>query len=152
MLDNAQIVLAERPVDLPSRAHVQIVPAALEALQENQLRVRIDYVALSPWQGQRMKDFKNYTTPFQIGELIDCDVLGTVVACGPVPAAGFDVGQTVTGRLGWQRFATTGPGALQAVDGLDDPTLWLTALNSPGLTAYTALDLYGRCMPGRPWS
>ena len=149
MLDNAQIVLAERPVDLPSRAHVQIVPAALEALQEDQLRVRIDYVALSPWQGQRMKDFKNYTTPFQIGELIDCDVLGTVVACGPVPAAGFDVGQTVTGRLGWQRFATTGPGALQAVDGLDDPTLWLTALSSPGLTAYTALDLYGRCMPGQ---
>ena len=32
--------------------------------------------ALSPWQGQRLKDFENYTKPFAIGELIDCDVLG----------------------------------------------------------------------------
>ena len=26
-----------------------------------------------------MKDFKNYTKPFELGELIDCDVLGQVV-------------------------------------------------------------------------
>ena len=81
--------------------------------------------------------------------MIDCDILGTVVERGPTPVAGFDLGQTVTGRLGWRRRAEARPAQLQAVDGLDDPTLWLTALSSPGLTAYTALDLYGRTMPGQ---
>lgn len=146
---NAQIVLATRPVDLPGRAHVRIEPVDLPHPLADQVQVRVDYAALSPWQGQRMKDFKNYTTPFQIGEVIDCDVLGTVVARGPDLTAGFEVGQTVTGRLGWRRYAAASPAALQAVGGLDDPTLWLTALSSPGLTAYTALDLFGRCLPGQ---
>ena len=30
-----------------------------------------------------------------------------------------------------------------------DPTLWLTALSSPGLTAYCAMDMFARPMPGQ---
>ena len=147
--DNQRMILARRPVDLPGREHITIETCPDQPLRDDEVRVRVDYVALSPWQGQRMKDFKNYTTPFEIGELIDCDMLGTVIERGPLPAAGFDLGQTVTGRLGWRRRAEARPNDLQAVDGLDDPTLWLTALSSPGLTAYTALDLYGRTIPGQ---
>ncbi|MEC8026288.1 MAG: hypothetical protein VX170_01385, partial [Pseudomonadota bacterium] len=147
--DNQRMILARRPVDLPGREHITFETCPDQPLRDDEVRVRVDYVALSPWQGQRMKDFKNYTTPFEIGELIDCDMLGTVIERGPLPPAGFDLGQTVTGRLGWRRRAEARPNDLQAVDGLDDPTLWLTALSSPGLTAYTALDLYGRTIPGQ---
>ena len=103
-------------------------------------------VALSPWQNQRMKDFKNYTKPFELGELIDCDVLGQVVD-GNVN--GYPPGQLVTGRLGWQEYAVASPGQLIAISSEFPETLWLTALSSPGLTAYCALDLFGRPMPGQ---
>ena len=54
-------------------------------------------------------------------------------------------------RCGWTMPpCRLSPAALQAVGGLDDPILWLTALSSPGLTAYTALDLFGRCLPPQP--
>ena len=142
---NRRYVLKSRPSDLPDAAHFAIESAPIPIPKAGELLVRILLVALSPWQGQRLKDFENYTKPFQIGELIDCDVLGQVVAgsCG-----GFSVGDLVTGRLGWQEHAVAKPADLLAATTDFDETLWLTALSSPGLTAYCALEMFGRPMPG----
>ena len=142
---NRRYVLKSRPSDLPDAAHFAIESAPIPTPKAGELLVLILLVALSPWQGQRLKDFENYTKPFQIGELIDCDVLGQVVAgsCG-----GFSVGDLVTGRLGWQEYAVAKPADLLAATTDPDETLWLTALSSPGLTAYCALEMFGRPMPG----
>ncbi len=142
---NRRYVLKSRPSDLPDATHFAIESAPIPTPKTGELLVRILLVALSPWQGQRLKDFENYTKPFQIGELIDCDVLGQVVAgsCG-----GFSVGDLVTGRLGWQEYAVAKPADLLAATTDFDETLWLTALSSPGLTAYCALEMFGRPMPG----
>ena len=72
---NRRYVLKSRPSDLPDAAHFAIESAPIPTPKAGELLVRILLVALSPWQGQRLKDFENYTKPFQIGELIDCDVL-----------------------------------------------------------------------------
>lgn len=144
---NRRFTLKTRPETMPGPEHFALEQIEHPALASGEVRVKCLYHALSPWQGQRLKDFKNYTRPFEIGELIDGDVLGQVVEVAP--DAGLAVGQLVTARLGWQESAVVSAERLTPVTSEFDPTLWLTALSSPGLTAYTALDLFGRCMPGQ---
>ena len=141
-----RFVLRSRPADLPDASNFDIVTVPLSAPSGEDLVVRVLIAALSPWQNQRLKDFKNYTNPFQIGELIDCDVLGQVIAGR---AGGFEPGALVTGRLGWQELAIARPEQLSPVTDEFAEATWLTALSSPGLTAYCAMDLFGRPMPGR---
>jgi len=143
---NRRFTLKTRPESLPSDENFNIEKCAILPTPPGKLLIKILMVALSPWQNQRMKDFKNYTEPFKIGELIDCDVLGQVVD-GDVD--GYLPGQLVTGRLGWQEYAIASPEQLIAISTEFSETLWLTALSSPGLTAYCALDLFGRPMPGQ---
>lgn len=139
-------ILRSRPSHLPSARNFKIETKQISLPGKGELLVKILIAALSPWQNQRLKDFKNYTTPFQIGDLIDCDTLGQVVAG---QAGGFGPGDLVTGRLGWQEMAITTPELLSPVTKEFSETTWLTALSSPGLTAYCAMDLFGRPMPGQ---
>lgn len=141
-----RFVLKSRPVALPSAAHFSLDAVALARPDDGEVLVRVELVALSPWQGQRLKDFKNYTRPFAIGELIDCDVLGTVVASRTDSLA---VGARVMGRLGWQEYATARPEGLEQVAPDVTSEMALTGLSSPGLTAYTAFDLFGGLIPGQ---
>jgi len=143
-----RFVLATRPTELPGPEHFRIEDVASADLAVDQVRIEIHYVALSPWQGQRLKDFRNFTRPFEIGELIDCDALGQVVESRSDTIA---AGDWVTGRLGWQELAVADAGKVQVIpaDAGFARTLWLTALSSPGLTAYAAFDLFGRPMPGQ---
>ena len=143
---NRRFVLAQRPDTLPDAAHFTVETLPVPAPENGEVLVRTLLVALSPWQGQRLKDFRNYTTPFAIGELIDCDVLGQVVQSHSDALA---PGQWVTGRLGWQEYAIATPQQLTLVDHEFDETVWLTALSSPGLTAYCALDMFASTMPGQ---
>ena len=133
---NRRFTLKTRPEVLPSDENFNIEKCAIPPTPPGKLLIKTLMVALSPWQNQRMKDFKNYTEPFKIGELIDCDVLGQVVD-GDVD--GYLPGQLVTGRLGWQEYAIASPEQLIAISAEFAETLWLTALSSPGLTAYCCL-------------
>ena len=58
-------------------------------------------------------------------------------------------GDLVTGRLGWQEYAIAKPENLLPATRDFGETLWLTALSSPGLTAYCAMEMFGRPMPGQ---
>lgn len=143
---NRRFVLAQRPDTLPDASHFKIEHQPILTPGPGEVIVRTLLVALSPWQGQRLKNFRNYTKPFEIGELIDSDVLGQVIRSESPDIA---TGTWVTGRLGWQEYAlTTAPQLTIATDDLDE-TVWLTALSSPGLTAYCALDMFARPMPGQ---
>ncbi|MFY0611747.1 MAG: NADP-dependent oxidoreductase [Hyphomicrobiaceae bacterium] len=146
---NRRFVLKSRPVDLPERDNFEIEQVDHPELGDGDVRVRVEYVALSPWQGQRLKDFRNYTKPFEIGDIIDCDVLGQIIEAGADVPDTHAVGQLVTARLGWQEYAVAKPEQLMPVSNEFTSTLWLTALSSPGLTAYCAMDLLGRPMPGQ---
>jgi NADPH-dependent curcumin reductase CurA len=143
---NRRFVLAHRPQTLPDASHFTIETTPVEYPGHDQVLVRTLLVALSPWQGQRLKDFKNYTKPFNIGELIDCDILGQVVQSH---SDAIETGAWVTGRLGWQEYAVANSEQLTLVGKEFEQTMWLSALSSPGLTAYCALDMFARPMPGQ---
>ena len=143
---NRRFVLACRPDTLPDDSHFSIETVPVATPRSGELLVRVLLVALSPWQGQRLKDFRNYTTPFKIGELIDCDVLGEVIES---QSNEIEKGSWVTGRLGWQEYAISRPENLTVVNREQDEAVWLSALSSPGLTAYCAMNMFGRPMPGQ---
>lgn len=146
---NRRFVLKSRPAGLPAPENFAIETVDHPPLGAGELRIAVSLAALSPWQGQRLKDFRNYTRPFELGELIDCDVLGEIIEVGAALEGQFRIGQRVTGRLGWQEYAVADPSQVRVEDADFDPTLFLTALSSPGLTAYCAMDMYARPMPGQ---
>lgn len=131
--------MKSRPANLPGPENYRIQTCPVPDVNADQALVKIELVALSPWQGQRSKDFKNYTRPFEIGELIDCDILGQVVQSR---SDRIRTGQRVTARLGWQEYAVANAEQLNPVSADFQDSHWLTALSSPGQTAYLAMDTF----------
>jgi NADPH-dependent curcumin reductase CurA len=145
MTENRVIKLKSRPVELPSADHFEIVTEAMPTPGAGRALIQNAYAALSPWQGQRLKDFRNYTKPFEIGEVIDGDMMGRVVASNTADLA---VGDMVVGRTGWRKFALTTPGAVEVLPTGRDAVTALATLSSPGLTAYAGLAAAKRGMAG----
>ena len=142
---NRKFTLSQRPVTLPGPEHFAIVEEPLPELAEGQVRLRLAYAAVSPWQAQRCKNFANYAEPFAFGELISCDMLGQVVES---KAAGWVEGDFAMGRLGWQEYADASPATLTKCDPEFSASTWLTALSSPGLSAWFGFADHARPMPG----
>lgn len=142
---NRKFTLAARPETLPGPEHFSIAEEEMPPLADCQVRLRLAFAAVSPWQAQRCKDFANYVEPFAIGELISCDMLGEVVESR---AEGWQLGDYAMGRLGWQEFADASPAALTRCDPAMSASTWLTALSSPGLSAWFGFADHPRPMPG----
>ena len=91
--------------------------------------------------GSTPQGFRELHRAVRIGELIDGDwSSGRKQNDQP--------GDLVTGRLGWQEYAIAKPEDLLPRRGLRRD-LVATALSSPGLTAYCAMEMFGRPMPGQ---
>lgn len=145
MAETRVIRLKNRPLELPGPEHFDITTEPRPEPQAGEALVRIEAAALSPWQGQRLKDFRNYTKPFEIGEIIDGDILGRVVQSN-TPA--LPEGAQVAGRLGWREYAVTKPGAVEIVPAGQSAEMTLVTLSSPGLTAYAGLNAAKRGIAG----
>ena len=72
-------VPASRPIELPEPENFRVESGPTKTPGPGQVLIEVRYAALSPRQGQRLKDFTSFTQPFAIGEFIDCDILGKVV-------------------------------------------------------------------------
>ena len=145
MTENRVIRLKSRPVELPGPEHFEITADPRPEPGSGEALIQIEAAALSPWQGQRLKDFRNYTKPFEIGEIIDGDTLGRVMQSN---APELPVGAMVAGRLGWRKWAVTTPEMVELVPDGQTAETTLVTLSSPGLTAYAGLNAAKRGMPG----
>ena len=77
-MQNRQFILKSRPEFLAGPENFELITSPVMPLKQGEARVAVEMVALSAWQGMRTKDFKNFIRPFNLGELIDCDVFGGV--------------------------------------------------------------------------
>lgn len=145
-MEKARVIkLKSRPVELPSPDNFEIVETAAPSPGPGEALVRTAFAALSPWQGQRLKDFRNFAKPFEIGEVIDGDMLGTVVASR---SEALPEGAQVVGRFGWRELALTTPDKAEVLPEGRGAVAALATLSSPGLTAYAGLAAARRGMPG----
>lgn len=144
-LTNRRYVLRSRPEHLAGPQNFELQHHPAPAPEPGQALIAAEMVALSAWQGMRTKDFRNFIRPFDIGELIDCDMFGRVIDS---KTDALPIGAHVVGRLGWQDYAVASPDKVNVVSGDFTAEEWLTALSSPGQTPYLAFSQKARPMPG----
>jgi len=147
---NRQFRLRARPSGRIKPSDFQLVetpvpePAAGEAL------VRTLYLSLDPTNRIWMSDVEQYMPPVALGEVMRGGGLGEVVASRN-PA--YEVGDLVTGLVGWQDFLLTDGSGMGALTKLPKglpialPSL-LGGVGITGITAYFGLLEIGRPEPG----
>jgi NADPH-dependent curcumin reductase CurA len=133
-----QIVLASRPSSNGINADLfRVETYEPKPIKDLEVSLRTLYTSIAPFQRQRMNNVHSYTQPFSIGEVIAADSICEVLAS---KHADFAIGELVIGRTGWQTHPVVHGRVLTRIDAsLAAPAQWLSALGSPGLTAYFAL-------------
>jgi hypothetical protein len=145
---NKQVRLKSRPTGIPQAEHFQIVDAPMPEPADGDVLVRNLYLSVEPAMRGWVSAVANYAEPVAIGAVMRSLSTGRVVASR---CADYQVGDLVTGWLGWQTFACVKPQAIQrklAPNGLPVSTS-LGVLGLNGLTAYFGLLGIGRPRVGQ---
>ena len=143
---NLRITLASRPQGWPEPDNFRLEPAPLPVPGAGQVLVRNRWLSLDPYMRGRMSDAKSYVEPVALGDVMPGGTVGEVVASN---APQLQVGDLVTGMLGWQRYAVADAGAVRRIDAAGvPPQAFLGALGMPGVTAWYGLQRLCRPQPG----
>ncbi len=137
-----QIVLASRPLGLPTVANFKYENTVLPNLQEGEILLQGLFYSVDPYMRGRMNDAKSYSPPFQLNEPIQGSVIAKVLES---KSDNFKKGDTVAGFFPWQeQFIYNGKG-LQKIDATIAPlSYYLGILGMTGLTAYFGLMDIGK--------
>ena len=144
---NAQIRLAARPVGLPKPSDWDYVEEPAPKAGDGQILVEVEYISLDPAMRAWMNDVRSYIPPVQIGEVMRAAAIGRVVESHH---PGYEVGESVNGVFGVQRYAVSdGSGVTRVDTALAAPPVHLGTLGLSGVTAYFGLLDIGRPEPGQ---
>ncbi|UFN49879.1 NADP-dependent oxidoreductase [Roseomonas sp. OT10] len=143
---NLQIRLARRPEGAPQPGDFSLVETAPPDMAPGEVLVRHRYLSLDPYMRGRMDDAKSYAAAVGLGEVMQGQSVGQVVA-STVP--GFAPGDWVLGGQGWQRLSAVPAGGLLKLDPEAAPlTAWLGVLGMPGTTAWVGTTRIAVPRPG----
>ncbi len=148
---NRQVLLAARPVGMPTRADWSIVDTPLPEPAPGGVLVQTLMLSLDPAMRGWMNEGKSYIEPVGIGEVMRAGGVGRVIASN---TAAFAVGDHVSGSLGVQQYGAFDEAGLRRAGLVKiDPSLaplpkWLNALGMPGMTAYFGLLDVGQPQAG----
>ncbi|MGH3365139.1 MAG: NADP-dependent oxidoreductase [Nocardioidaceae bacterium] len=132
-----QIRLVSRPSGWPTHDDFELVEVEVPTLRPGQVLVRNTVMSVDPYMRGRMNDVKSYIPPFALGEPLDGDAVGEVVASESEDLA---VGETVQHQLGWREHAVLDARHARRIDTSDVPaSAYLGVLGMPGMTAYAGL-------------
>ncbi|MBP2000254.1 NADPH-dependent curcumin reductase CurA [Paenibacillus shirakamiensis] len=143
---NKQVLLASRPVGMPTEQNFEFKDIPVEPVQSGQVVVRTHYLSVDPYMRGRMSDAKSYITPFALNEVIAGGIVGEVVESKD---DSLSVGDKVIGMLGWQLYNTVDAKLVRKIDDSIAPiSAYLSVLGLTGLTAYFGLLDIGQPQEG----
>lgn len=143
---NRRIVFSKRPNGMPTVDCFQLEHISLEQPGPNQALVHNHYLSVDPYIRMRMEEKDSYTSVMQLGDVLVGRTVGKIVTSG---IAGFEPGDWVVGRLGWQDYSLANAGDLQKIDTqVAPPTAYLGSLGSTGITAWVGLMEFGKPKAG----
>lgn len=139
---NKTIVLASRPVGMPTLANFRFVPELVPVPAEGELLLKTLYVSVDPYLRGRMNDTKSYIPPFELNEAITSGIIAKVLESRN---KNFRKGSFVSGILAWKEQQLSDGSGLISVDA-EKATLsaYLGVLGLTGLTAYLGLTEIGK--------
>jgi NADPH:quinone reductase len=141
-MDVRQIVLASRPLGLPSSGNFRTETIVLDKLNEDEVLLKTWYFSVDPYMRGRMSNVKSYAPSFDV----DKPVRGGVVAKVMESRSKFLAeGDTVVGILPWATYCVEKAENLRKVDTVSYPPGYhLGILGMPGLTAYFGITDIGK--------
>ncbi|MEO0428332.1 MAG: NADP-dependent oxidoreductase [Pseudomonadota bacterium] len=137
-MQNTQVILANRPVGVPTPEHFEIREAPVPDPAEGEVLVRLTHWSVDPAQRGWANDVPNYSPPVALGDPMRAFAVGDVLASRDPRYAEGDV---VEGLLGWQTHTVVkGDAIARKVTETDLPrTHALGILGLNGTTAYFGL-------------
>ena len=142
---NKQIILAERPIGLPSASTWSLQEKSIAEIGDHQMLVEIHYVSLDPAMRGWVNDVKSYLPPVKLGGVMRAGTVGTVVDSN---SGKFKVGDVVLGTGGVQKYVITDGRGWVKVDASQLPAYkYLSVLGMTGYTAYFGLLDVGQPQP-----
>ena len=145
-MNTQQIVLASRPIGLPTLQNFETTNVSLSDIKEHEMLLEAMYFSVDPYMRGRMNDAKSYAPPFEIGHPITGGVVAKVLKSN---SASFKEHDIVSGNLPWQQHCIAAEAGILKIDTLTAPaSYFLGILGMPGLTAYFGLMHIGRPIAG----
>jgi len=141
-----EIRLKNRPAGLPRETDFELAEVELAETGEGEILVQNIYMSVDPYMRGRMNDRKSYLPPFQLDKPLDGGCVGRVIES---KNGLFQVGDYVSGRLGWREYyVSDGQGVLKIDPAMAPAQSYLGTLGMPGLTAYAGLLEIGKPKEG----
>jgi NADPH-dependent curcumin reductase CurA len=141
-----QIVLASRPLGLPSPENFRIEDKPLNTLNEGEVMLKSWFISVDPYMRGRMNDVKSYAPSFQVDHPIAGGIVAKVIESR---SKLFIAGDTVFGMLPWATYCIEKAENLRKVDNQSaPPSYYLGILGMPGLTAYFGMMDIGKPKAG----
>ena len=143
---NHRILLAERPTGIPGPEHFRADPESVRPPGPGEILVATRYISIDPAMRSWIGAGPSYVRQVGIGEPMRAGGIGQVVESR---AAGFQVGDWVQGRTGWQSHPTLRGDQTQKLDlSVGSVEDWAGPLGTSALTAYFGLMDVGSLRPG----
>ena len=132
---NKQVLLAERPIGLPSESTWIHQIAKIPSLSNGEILIKNQYISLDPAMRGWIRDGKSYIDPVDIGAIMRAGTVGEVIETNNHPK--FKVGDFICGWGGLQQYTVTNGDWFHIID----PTKaalksYLGIIGMPGMTAY----------------
>ena len=141
-METTQIVLASRPLGLPTTANFRTETKVLGKPDDNEVLLKSWYISVDPYMRGRMNSAKSYAASFDVDNPIRGGIVARVVESRSKSLA---PGDTVVGILPWATYSIEKAENLRKVDTKSFPPGYhLGILGMPGLTAYFGIMEIGK--------
>jgi NADPH-dependent curcumin reductase CurA len=143
---NRRVTLAARPDGIPGPANFAEDTQPIRPPVEGEMLVETLYLSIDPAMRSWIGEGPTYTRRIEIGDPMRAGGVARVLESR---AAGFQPGDIVQGRTGWQSHPTLRGREAQKLDlSLGSVADWLGPLGTSALTAYFGLRDVGDLRPG----
>ena len=134
---NKRIVLASRPMGMPTIGNFRVEEIAVPPLAGGQVLLKTKFLSLDPYMRGRMNAGKSYADRVELNDVM---VGGTVSEVVESRNGAFREGDLVTSFSGWQSYEVSSGYGIRKVDPrITHPSYTLGVLGMPGLAAYIGL-------------
>lgn len=141
-----QIVLASRPVGLPTKENFRFENIDLSEIKDGEVLLKGLYYSVDPYMRGRMNDAKSYVPPFQLNEPLTGSVVAVV---SESKSDSFTTGDYVLASLPWMEKCIVNEKEIHKIDTTIAPaSSYLGVLGMTGLTAYLGLMQIGKPKSG----
>jgi NADPH-dependent curcumin reductase CurA len=145
-MNNTRLLLASRPVGLPTRGNWTIETVPVEKPGEGEFLAEVLYISLDPAMRGWIKEGKSYIEPVGIGDVMRAGGVGRVIESNN---PSFAAGDHVLGISGVQsHWRSNGKGVRKVDPEMAPLPKFLGVLGMPGMTAYFGILDVGAIQEG----